>query len=106
MRVGTPELDNTHGTNRQSGMTSGPLPLGDDRDAIARSLWELTDREYKRAAPTYLNVKTNKAVRAEEEDKSPDFSKEAPQTKAASAAPPLTFDRAAWEGRLRRLSAA
>ena len=106
MRVGTPELDNTHGTNRQSGMTSGPLPLGDDRDAIARSLWELTDREYKRAAPTYLNVKTNKAVRAEEEDKSPDFSKEAPQTKAAIASPPLTFDRAAWEGRLRRLSAA
>jgi predicted Zn-dependent protease len=106
MRVGTPELDNTHGTNRQSGMTSGPLPLGDDRDAIARSLWELTDREYKRAAPTYLNVKTNKAVRAEEEDKSPDFSKEAPQTKAASAAPPLSFDRAFWEGRVRRLSAA
>jgi predicted Zn-dependent protease len=105
MRVGTPELDNTHGTSRQSGMTSGPLPLGDDRDAIARSLWELTDRAYKRAAPTYLNVKTNKAVRAEEEDKSPDFSKEAPQTKAGPAAPPLEFDRAAWEERVRRLSA-
>lgn len=106
MRVGAPELDNTHGVNRQSGITSGPLPLGDDRDAIARSLWELTDRAYKRAAPTYLNVKTNKAVRAEEEDKSPDFSKEAPQTKAASAAPALSFDRPAWESRIRRLSAA
>ena len=42
-------------------------------------MWELTDRAYKRAAPAYLNVKTNNAVQAEEEDKSPDFSKEAPQ---------------------------
>ena len=80
MRVGSQALDNTHGQSRQSGMTSGTLPLGDDPDAIARVLWELTDREYKRAAPAFLNVKTNTAVRAEEEDKSPDFSTEQPQT--------------------------
>jgi TldD protein len=106
MRVGTPALDNTHGQSRSSGMTSGSLPLGDDPDAIARVLWELTDREYKRAAPAYLNVKTNTAVRAEEEDKSPDFSKEAPQTHTGE---PLTvpgFDRTAWEGEVRRLSGA
>jgi TldD protein len=106
MRVGTPALDNTHGQSRSSGMTSGSLPLGDDPDAIGRVLWELTDREYKRAAPAYLNVKTNTAVRAEEEDKSPDFSKEAPQTHTGE---PLTvpgFDRAAWEGEIRRLSGA
>jgi TldD protein len=106
MRVGSPTLDNTHGQSRSSGMTSGSLPLGDDPHAIARVLWELTDREYKRAAPAYLNVKTNTAVRAEEEDKSPDFSKEAPQTHAGQ---PLTvpgFDRAAWAGEVRRLSGA
>jgi TldD protein len=106
MRVGTPALDNTHGQSRSSGMTSGSLPLGDDPAAIARVLWELTDREYKRAAPAYLNVKTNTAVRAEEEDKSPDFSKEAPQTHTGE---PLTvpgFDRTAWEGEVRRLSGA
>src|SRR4029077_3565648 len=106
MRVGTPALDNTHGQSRSSGMTSGSLPLGDDPNAIARVLWELTDREYKRAAPAYLNVKTNTAVRAEEEDKSPDFSKEAPQTHTGE---PLTvpgFDRAAWQGEIRRLSGA
>jgi predicted Zn-dependent protease len=103
MRVGSPALDNTHGQSRPSGMTSGALPLGDDPDAIARQLWELTDREYKRAAPAYLNVKTNTAVRAEEEDKSPDFSKEAPQTHAGSLVVP-GFDRAAWEGEIRRLS--
>ena len=87
-------------------MTSGALPLGDDPDAISRVFWELTDREYKRAAPAFLNVKTNTAVRAEEEDKSPDFSKQTPQTHTGE---PLTvpgFDRTAWEGEIRRLSGA
>src|SRR5712672_1040114 len=106
MRVGSAALDNTHGQSRASGMTSGTLPLGDDPDAISRVLWELTDREYKRAAPAYLNVKTNTAVRAEEEDKSPDFSNEAPQKHTGEALKPQAFDRAAWEGEIRRLSGA
>src|SRR3984893_13424230 len=106
MRVGSPALDNTHGQSRVSGMSSGTLPLGDDPDAISRVLWELTDREYKRAAPAFLNVKTNTAVRAEEEDKSPDFSKEAPQTHTGEALKRQGFDRAAWEGEIRRLSGA
>ena len=106
MRVGSAALDNTHGQSRASGMTSGTLPLGDDSDAISRVLWELTDREYKRAAPAFLNVKTNTAVRAEEEDKSPDFSNEAPQTHTGEALKPQAFDRTAWEGEIRRLSGA
>jgi len=104
MRVGSPALDNTHGQSRMSGMTSGSLPLGDDKDAISRVLWELTDREYKRAAPAFLNVKTNTAVRAEEEDKSPDFSTETPVTHVAPPVPLPAFDRAQWEGEIRRLS--
>src|SRR5713101_3374165 len=52
MRVGAPELDNTHGQSRPSGVNSGSLPLGNDQDALARVLWELTDREYKRAVPS------------------------------------------------------
>ena len=104
MRVGSPALDNTHGQSRPTGMTSGPLPVGDDSDALSRTLWELTDREYKRAAPAFLNVKTNTAVRAEEEDKSPDFSNEAPQTHVGATLKPQTFDRLAWEGEIRRLS--
>jgi len=103
MRVGLPELDNTHGQSRPTGVTSGSLPLGNDQEAIARVLWELTDREYKRAVPALLNVRTNTAVRAEEEDKSPDFSKEKPQTHRGSATNP-PFDRAAWEGEIKRLS--
>jgi TldD protein len=105
MRVGTPELDNTHGQSRSTGVTSGSLPLGNDQDAIARVLWELTDREYKRAVPALLNVRTNTAVRAEEEDKSPDFSEEKPQTHIGSLAP-APFDRSAWESEVKRLSAA
>jgi predicted Zn-dependent protease len=104
MRVGTPDLDNTHGQSRPSGVSSGPLPLGNDQDAIARVLWELTDREYKRAVPSLLNVRTNTAVRAEEEDKSPDFSKEKPQTHIGETAAATPFDRSAWEGEIKRLS--
>ncbi len=104
MRVGSPDLDNTHGQSRSSGVTSGTLPLGNDQDAIARVLWELTDREYKRAVPALMNVRTDTAVRAEEEDKSPDFSKERPETHIGERA--ITpFDRAAWEGEIKRLSA-
>jgi predicted Zn-dependent protease len=106
MRVGTPGLDNTHGQSRQSGMISGTLPLNDDSDAIARTLWELTDRAYKRAAPSYLNVKTNTAVQAEEEDKSPDFSKADPKIHVGEKLGDPSFDREAWKGEVRRLSAA
>jgi predicted Zn-dependent protease len=106
MRVGTPALDNTHGQSRSSGMTSGSLPLNDDSDAEARVLWELTDRAYKKAAPAYLNVKTNNAVQAEEEDKSPDFSKDAPVVHRDAKLKEPSFDRSAWEGEVRRLSAA
>src|SRR5215467_9698829 len=42
----------------------GSLPFGDDPDSLARVLWELTDRGYKRASPAFLNVKTNTALRA------------------------------------------
>lgn len=106
MRVGTPGLDNTHGQSRQSGMTSGTLPLNDDSEAIARTLWELTDRAYKRAAPSYLNVKTNTAVQAEEEDKSPDFSQADPKIHVGEKLGDPSFDREAWKGEVRRLSAA
>jgi predicted Zn-dependent protease len=106
MRVGGPALDNTHGQSRQSGMTSGTLPLDNDPDATARVLWELTDRAYKRAAPAFLNVKTNTAVRAEEEDKSPDFSKEDAKVHVGEKLTPSPLDRTAWEGEIRRLSGA
>jgi TldD protein len=105
MRVGSAALDNTHSHSRSTGILSGTLPLGDDPDAIARVLWQLTDREYEQATAAYLKVKTNTAVQSEEEDKSPDFSQETPQTHLDDARAHVSLDQKAWEGRIRRLSA-
>ncbi len=55
------------------------LPLGDDREALARSLWLATNTGYGTALDNYLRVKTEAQVRAKEEDTSPDFSQEEPQ---------------------------
>ena len=105
MRVGTPAMDNTHNENRESGITSGALPLADDRDAIARTLWELTDREYRRATPAYAKVMTNNSVQAAEEDKSPDFSVEAAQAHVEIPPAPVAFNQKEWEEKIRKVSA-
>jgi len=105
VRVASPTLDNTHNEARNSGLRTVLLPLDDDPDAIARVLWQATDQEYKAAARAYLQVKTNTAVRAQEEDVSADFSKEEPQVRPASFTPPALTDVGAWEARVRRLSA-
>ena len=80
MRIGAPALDNTHDQERFSGITSGQLPQQDDPDAIARVLWRLTYEQYRKARQAYTNVKTKTAVRAKDEDDSPDFSQEKPST--------------------------
>ena len=105
MRVGSPMLDNTHDENRESGITSGALPLADDRDAIARTLWELTSREYRRASPAYAKVISNTAVQAAEEDKSPDFSQEAPQIQVDQSPGPIVFNQKEWEDKIQKYSA-
>ncbi|MGP8185297.1 MAG: TldD/PmbA family protein [Terracidiphilus sp.] len=104
VRVGSPGLDNTHGTHRSSAVNSLQLPLGDDRQALARSLWLATNTGYGSALDNYLRVKTEAQVRAKEEDTSPDFSQQSPQTHIGATAPPVAIDRAAWEQRVRELS--
>jgi TldD protein len=105
MRVGSPTLDNTHGQSRPTGISSGMLPLDDDADATARVLWQLTDREYEQASAAFLRVKTNQAVRSEEEDKSPDFSQDQPETHFDGARPKVALDQKVWEERARKISA-
>ena len=105
MRVGTPSLDNTHNENRESGITSGALPLTNDRDAIARTLWELTNREYRRATPALAKVLTNNSVEAAEEDKSPDFSEEPAQVHLDAPMAPVSFNQTEWESKVRAYSA-
>ena len=105
VRLGSPALDNTHDAHRTSALTTLPLPLTDDDPAaIERSLWYATNRGYGKALDALEKVKTEQQVRSEEEDASADFSAEKPQTGILSAEPPLTVDRAAWEGRLRQIS--
>ena len=105
VRLGSPELDNTHGDHRPSALTTLPLPLTDDRSAIARSLWYATNRGYGRALDALMKVKTEQQVRAKEEDVSADFSAEKAQAAMLPAAPKLSIDTTAWEGRLREISA-
>lgn len=108
VRLGTPAQDNTHGDHRNSALTTIPLPLSDDRAAIARSLWFATNRGYGKALDAFLKVKTEQQVRAREEDASADFSAESTTKATLPAAPPLSLAAAAektvWEGRLRDLS--
>jgi TldD protein len=104
VRLGVPELDNTHGDHHGSAVNSLELPLVDDREALARSLWIATNTGYGTALDNYLRVKTEAQVRAKEEDSSPDFSSEPPQVAIAKPAPLVAIDRAAWEQRVRSLS--
>jgi predicted Zn-dependent protease len=104
VRLGEPKLDNTHGVHRGSAVNSVTLPLADDREALARSLWLATNAGYGKALENYLQVKTEAEVRAKEEDSSPDFSQEPPQVYLGKPAPQVVIDRAAWEQRIRALS--
>jgi hypothetical protein len=80
VRIGTPALDNSHGNERSSAISSGVLPLEDNQDATAHELWRLTYEEYRKASKSY--VKTGTRVRVQEEDPSPDFSQEKPEAYA------------------------
>jgi predicted Zn-dependent protease len=104
MRIGTPALDNTHGQDRISGITSGHLPQQDDPDAIARVLWKLTYEEYRKARQSLANVKTKDAVRAKDEDDSPDFSQEKASNYVEKASTVKFPEQRAWEDLARRYS--
>jgi TldD protein len=104
VRVGGAQLDNTHGDHRASAVNSKMLPRGDDREALTRSLWLATNAGYGTALDNYLRVQTEAQVRAKEEDTSPDFSKEPPETHIGKPVPPVVVDRAAWEQRVKALS--
>jgi TldD protein len=104
VRLGSPALDNTHGDHRASALTTIPLPLTDDREAIARTLWYGTNRGYGKALDALLKVKTEQQVRAKEEDASADFSAQDAQAAMLPAAPKLEIDKTGWQVRLREIS--
>lgn len=109
LRVGDYNLDNTHiirggGFSFGSGRSSVDLPLSNDETALRSAIWYGTDRNYKKAIETYEKVKTNKAVKVQEEDTSADFSHEKPE-KYFGPQFTIQFDRQYWKDRLNKLSA-
>jgi TldD protein len=104
MRVGSPALDNTHGDGRESGIAASTLPMGTNRDAVARGLWLMTNSEYRQASAVYTNVKTQKAVQSEEEDKSADFTVEKPHEAIVPGGAPIPIHQKEWEERVKGYS--
>lgn len=110
LRVGDYKLDNTHALRSEFAMTTfgqvrAAMPLDDDPQALAVALWLETDRHYKQAMQRYQAVKADDQITTAKEDQSPDFSAAAAQTYYEPMAS-FSFDRDAWEARVRRYSAA
>jgi TldD protein len=111
LRVGDHKLDNTHTIrgDRYSFLRSYlsvpvKVSIDNDPDAIKSQLWLETDKKYKDAVERLIQVKANKTVSVEEEDKSDDFSTEKPQqyVEATSTISPAAK---AWEEKLKTFSA-
>ncbi|MEZ4404392.1 MAG: metallopeptidase TldD-related protein [Kofleriaceae bacterium] len=108
IRVGSPELDNTRAiTNDDNGLNE-PLrrraivPFGTDPEAISNHLWLETDRRYREAALALAYVRQDQQTLGKRAAQ-PDFSA-APVETYIEAPATLTFDKAAWVGRLKRCS--
>lgn len=110
LRLGSYELDSTHtvrgrvARSQGGAHIGGRLPLNGDRDALRAALWLSTNHEYARAAARIAQIKAERVVRVEEEDRSADFSREQPLRHVAPVAS-LSLDRNEWEQRVRALSA-
>ncbi|MEW6367887.1 MAG: metallopeptidase TldD-related protein [Acidobacteriota bacterium] len=81
IRVGSPELDNTHelkARERFGGWgyysPTESLPLEDDEALVRRKLWLLTQKQLGTAVERYQTVTADDTVKAQAEDRSPDFS--------------------------------
>jgi predicted Zn-dependent protease len=108
LRVGAAAFDSSHSSRRIAPVRGhwDSLPLDDTDPLAARQVaWNATDRAYKDAVERFVSLKNQREVQAEDEDKSADFSTEAPARYIGEPAPPLGIDVVAWKPRLRALSA-
>lgn len=110
LRAGNPKLDSTHSL-RDDGMFAMfrgyaqpiALPVEDDLGAVRVRIWNETETSYRNATERLSKVRSERLVKAAEEDASDDFSKEQPTTYLEAPAA-LTLDVSAWEQQLRALS--
>ena len=115
VRVGTPELDNTHEIKEgnEQGYTDyntagfGSLGLEDNPTAWKLTLWQKTDALYVEATKRFEKVKANVAVKVSSEDKSPDFTMETPERYIEKPVKfsDMKFDPKPWEEKLKKFSA-
>ena len=115
VRVGDYKVDNYHRLRGQSGFGGAAggavtVSLDDDADSLQASLWSATDRKYRQAAQRLIRIKTNRAVKVDEEDSSDDFSRQDPAAFDGQRAT-LNFGGKPWSpqpwlARLEKLSAA
>jgi predicted Zn-dependent protease len=83
LRVGDYTLDNSHEI-RESGwggsagvsVKGNYIPYEDNDKLLKNAIWLQLDELYKEGIQTYEQVKANLAVKVEQEDKSPDFTRE------------------------------
>ncbi len=107
VRVGSPELDNTHeirGGSWQDNYTprrAVQFPKETERDAIRATLWSETEFQYRKAQERYTKVITNRQVKVEEEDLSNDFSPRDPSEYLEETVY-TEIDSLHWEGVIKR----
>ncbi len=109
VRVGSYEIDNYHQlreTNVDNRTEPAYLPIEDSEDAIRQCVWWMTDQAYKNAVDRFEKVKSNMAVKVQEEDRSADYT---PQKAVTYFEPKLSdastkFNRKTWEEKLKRYS--
>jgi hypothetical protein len=102
LRVGSYQLDNTHPIRGAMGnmfdtFSFFQMPIEDDPDALRAMLWYYTDQKYKRSVEQFISVKTNVKVKAEETDKSGDFSSSKAETFDEPNPAALAVNRSQWE---------
>ena len=108
LRVGDYALDNTREV--RGDMMNFPqfsttaVPIDNDPDAIRAVIWHQTDASYKRALDQLTKVKTNVEVKVAQEDKSADFSREAPEHFSEPIVD-VKVNRATWEDKIRKYTA-
>jgi predicted Zn-dependent protease len=111
LRVGSHELDSSGpdemamflGPEGQTYFASKDGPLDDDATALRNALWLLTDERYKEALSSYFKKKSKGVYRADDPDRAPSFSREAPQ-RHVDPPLPLSFDRERWRAEARAVT--
>jgi TldD protein len=107
LRVGSPTLDNYHPVrgsmfNMLDNFNPVTIPVEDDPAAIRAAIWYQTDQRYKRSIEQWIAIQTNVKVKAENTDKSGDFSSGPAESFVEPVVKLSGFDRKLWEDKVRK----